>query len=350
METFRIFSDPKIIYKEMLEDIKSAKKSIFLETYIYDDDEIGKKFLAALIKKARQGVRIKLLIDAWGSTVEKPYFKELIDNGAEVRFFREIKYLIRFFSKNHERNHRKLLIIDKNITYIGSMNITQLCINWRELVVRIKGDIANDFIHSFYQSWDMYGELDKKRIRTIMHKEYEIIQDIPSYLQRATEKRLYKLIKKAKKEILIETPYFIPSLNLINSLGKAVERGVKITLLIPQKSDVRIVDIVRNSYLGRIYKKGVDIHIYKEKIIHSKLLLVDDCFFMLGSSNIDYRSFIHNYEINFIGKNPHLIKELKEFFNIGLANSVPFSYGQWKDRSSAGKIIEIILGIIRRYL
>ncbi len=350
METFNVYSDPKKTFYAMLEDIKSAKKSIFLETYIYDNDEIGRKFREALIRKAKQKIRIKLLIDAWGSTVEKTFFKELVDFGAEVRFFREIKYLIRFFSKNHERNHRKLLIIDNNITYIGSMNITKHCFGWRELVVRIKGDIANDFTRSFYKSWDMYGEFDKKRIQTIIHEEYEIIHDIPSFIQRATEKRLYKLIKKAHKEILIETPYFVPSLNLINAFGRAVKRGVKITLLIPYRSDVRIVDIVRNSYLGRIYKRGVDIRYYKEKTMHSKLLLVDNSFFMLGSSNIDYRSFLHNFEINFIGKNPNMIKELRKFFNSGLANSVAFDYEQWKDRSSIGKIVELILGIVRGYM
>lgn len=334
----------------MIEDIKNAKSSIFLETYIYEDDEIGKKFRDVLIKKAKQGIKIRILIDAWGSTARKPFFQELIDFGAEVRFFREIKYLLRFFSKNHERNHRKLLIIDNKIVYIGSMNITNECLDWRELVLRIKSDIARDFVASFQQSWEIYGELDKKRIETIIHKEYEIIQDIPSYLERTTEKKFYNLIKKAKKEIMIETPYFIPSLNLINSLGRAVERGVKVILMIPRKSDVRIVDFARNRYLGRLHKQGINIFYYTEKTMHSKLLLIDDSFFMLGSSNLDYRSFVHNFEINFIGKNRQLIKELKEFFNTGLKNSRPFDYESWKQRPSLGKILELILEMFRGYM
>lgn len=230
------------------------------------------------------------------------------------------------------------------------MNITEHCLGWRELVVKIKGEITYDFTKSFNQSWEMYGELNKKRIGTIIHKEYEIIHDIPSYLQRTTEKRLYKLIKKAKKEILIETPYFVPSLNLINNLGKAVKKGVKIILLIPRRSDVRIVDLARNRYLGRLYKKGINIHYYTEKQMHSKLLLIDDNFFMLGSSNIDYRSFVHNYEINFLGKNKNMIKALKDFFNTGLKNSTPFNYEQWRQRPSLGKIVELVLEMIREYL
>jgi cardiolipin synthase A/B len=350
MESFNIYGNPKQIYEKMLEDINSAKKYIFLETYIYDDDEIGRKFRTLLIKKAKQGIKIKLLLDAWGGTAKLPFFEKLKKAGAEVRFFREIRYLIRFFSKNHERNHRKLLIIDNHVTYIGSINITAKCLNWRELVLRIKGDISCDFAKSFYQSWQMYGKLNKKRINKIVHKEFEIIQDIPSYIGRATENKLYKLLSKARKKILIETPYFIPSIKLINTLGKLVKKGVKVNLLIPYHSGVRIVDVARNRNLGRLYKKGIAIHYYTEKTMHSKLLIIDDNFFMLGSSNIDYRSFIHNYEINFVGKDKDMIKKLQEFFNEGIKNSKPFDFVEWKNRSSGLKVVELILEMIKHYL
>lgn len=350
MKSFKVYSDPKEIFKQMFIDLNSAKKFIFLETYIYDNDEIGKKILDILIKKAKQGVKIKLLLDAWGGNAKKPFFEKLIKYGGEVRFFREIRYLIRFISKNNERNHRKLLIIDNKITYLGSMNMTVNSINYRELVVKINGDITKALAKSFYQSWEIYGDLTIKRIETIIHNEYEIINDIPSYIERATEKRLYKLISKAKKNILIETPYFLPSVKLINSLGRAVKRGVNVELLTPYRSDIFIVDFARNRNLGRIYKKGITIHYYTKKILHSKLLLIDDNFFMLGSSNLDYRSFIHNFEINLVGKNKELIKKLKEFYNQGLEDSRPFSYEQWRQRPSLGKILEFLFGIIREYL
>src|SRR3989344_6348799 len=138
MKSFEIIYNPKKIYKEMLKDIVSAKSSICLETYIYDKDKIGNRFLSALIKKAKEGVKIKLFIDAWGSTVKKDYFEKLIRLGGEVKFFREFRYVIRIFSKNHERNHRKLLIVDNKISYIGSANITASCLNWRELVIRLE--------------------------------------------------------------------------------------------------------------------------------------------------------------------------------------------------------------------
>jgi len=334
----------------MLSDIASAKKYIFLETYIFDDDIIGKKFRNLLIKKAKQGVIIKLLVDAWGGTAKKPFFENLINAGAEVRFFREIRYLIRFLSKNHERNHRKLLIIDNNITYIGSMNITASCLDWREIVLRINSDITCDFAKSFFHSWETFGELDEKRLKKIVHQEFEIIQDIPSYVARETEKKLYKLLSSAKKNIMIETPYFVPTAKLINTLGKLVKKGIKINLLIPYRSDVRMVDLVRNRHLGALYKKGIIINYYAGKrTMHSKLLIVDDNFFMLGSSNIDYRSFIHNYEINFVGKDKDIIRELQNFFKVGLKQSKPFDFYEWKNRGSGLRMIELILQMVKHY-
>ncbi len=349
METFHVYSNPRHIYEKMLEDINSAKKFIFLETYIFDDDVIGKKFRNLLIKKAKQGLKIKLLLDAWGGTAKKPFFERLIKAGAEVRFFREIRYFVRIFSKNHERNHRKLLLIDNKITYIGSMNITAGCLDWRELVLRMEDGITHEFAKSFFQSWEMFGKLNKRRIEKIIHDEFEIIQDIPMYYQRATENRLYRLFSKAKKKISIETPFFVPSNKLINTLGKAVKRGVEVILLIPYHSGVRTVDIVRNGYLGKMYKKGVFIHYYR-KNLHSKLLIIDNSFFMLGSSNIDYRSFNHNYEINFIGKDKRIIKELNCFFMKGILHSEIFNYKEWKKRSSFWKTMELFLELIKRYL
>lgn len=351
MKNFLVYKDPRIIYKEMIKDILNAKKYILLETYKFDDDKTGRSFRDVLIKKAKQGVKIKLLLDAWGGNAKKPFFSDLIEAGAEIRFFREIQYIIRFFSKNHERNHRKLLLIDNKITYIGSMNITSECLNWRELVVRIESDITYDFTKSFYQSWELYGKLTRKRIKKIIHNEYEILQDIPSYYGRATEHRLYKLFSKAKDKILIETPYFVPSPDLIKALARAVKRGVKVILLIPYRSDVMVVDIVANGYLGDLYKKGIGIHYYiGERTMHSKYLIIDNDFFMLGSSNLDYRSLNHNFEINFVGKNKKLIKELNIFFNEGLAESKTFDFKEWKKRSSFWKLLEFLLEMVKEYL
>lgn len=346
---FHIYSSPRETYKAMIKDIMAAKNEILLETYIYNDDKVGELFLRALTKKAKQGVKIKVLLDAWGGTAKKKFFDPLTKAGGEVRFFREFQYFFTAISKNHERNHRKLLLIDKNISYIGSMNIMERCLDWRELIIRLNGAIAIDFVKCFEKSWKIYKDLNIKSINSIIGQDYEIIQDIPKN-NNGTEKKLFKLINNAKHKILIETPYFVPSPKLIAALEGAVKRGVRVAILIPWISDVRIVDIARNRFLGILHKKGIIIRYYKKKIIHSKLLIIDNDFFMLGSSNLDYRSFVHNYEINFLGKDKGIIKALNDFFLSGIAESKQFNYLEWKKRSSFIKIMGLLARAFEKYL
>ena len=348
MESFEVISNTRKIYSEMLKDIREAKSYIYLETYIYGKDKIGEAFRNALIKKVKEGVVVKVLIDAWGSRVDKDFFKKLINLGGEVQFFREIRYVFRILSKNHERNHRKLLIIDGEISYIGSVNIIDL--NWRELVIKIKEDITPIFAKTFLKNWNESGKITKKRLNSIAHKGFEILRDVPSEISKLTNRRYIQLIKKAKKDVLIETPYFIPTRKIRKAFAGAIKRGVKIKIIIPKISDVDVINLVRNRYLGIVYQAGVDIYYYKKSNLHSKLLIIDDKYFLLGSSNLDYRSFIYQYEINLLGEDSKIVTELKRHFYETLRYSELFNYKKWKERSSFKKILELFLLVIRKYL
>ncbi len=350
MVNFDIFSVPKEFYEKMLEDIKNARSYIYLETFIYWDDVIGKAFKKALTQKAKEGVKIKLLLDSWSAKIPKDYFSELEGYGGAVRYFREIKYVLRTVSKNHERNHRKLLLIDGELSYIGSANISaEFYPNGRELVMRLNGDITRVFARTFLKNWSEVGNLTPKRIKRIIHRGFEIIQDIPSEIYKATENKYIKLIQSSRKEILIESPYFVPSRGIRKAFARAIRRGVKVKVLIPFKSDMYIADVVRNRYLGIAYRDGVDLYYYPRKT-HAKLLIIDSKFFLLGSTNLDYRSFLHQYEINLIGRDPKMIKALKDFFNQGLREASLFNYKEWKRRSSLKKFPELFLYLIRRYV
>lgn len=371
MQNFKVLSKPREIYRKMLEDINQAKESIYLETYIYENDKIGEIFRKALIKKANEGVEVKILIDALGAGntreflhktfglkknlglgkgIDKKYFSKLEKSGGEIRFFKEIRYVFRIFGQNHERNHRKLLIIDNTISYLGSINITESGKNWRELVLRLEGSVSEHFRDSFMNHWKLSGKITKIKIRLMLHKGFEILQDLPADKKKLTAEKYLKLINSAKKEILIETPYFVPPITIRHALAKAVRRKVSVKLLIPCKSDLEILDLIRNRYLGRLYKKGIEIHYYTPDALHSKLLIIDDKFFLLGSSNLDYRSFIHDYEINLLGRDKKIISELRSFFNSGLKNSKLFSYYEWKSRSSFTKLAEMFVSLIENYL
>jgi len=328
---YRVLSDPKKIYDSMILDIRSARKEILLETYIYHNDSVGKRFLEELVKKAQQGVQVRVLIDSWDSDVNRKFFKRLIDAGGKVRFFREIRYVLKFFNANHERNHRKLLIVDEKVSYIGSINITATCLNWEELVLRIRGNITSSFRHSFYQSWRRFNLWDVKQMKKIIHKSFEILQDFPSGKYGVTEKRYRRLIKSAEKEVLIVTPYFVPSIRIRNSFRKAIKKGVQVKIVLPKYSAVRFLDIFMGRYLGTLHKMGVQIY-YHPKTIHSKLLIVDDKFFLLGSSNVNFRSFLHSFEINLLGSDKQIIFSLKKHFTRLIGGAKTFNYENWLER------------------
>jgi cardiolipin synthase len=345
MEKYVVMSNSEKIYEQMLLDIKFSQKEIFLETYIFDDDVIGKSFRDILIKKSLDGVRVRLLIDSFGSSIRKKFFKKLIDAGGEVRFFRELRYALRWFNANHERNHRKLLLIDQKISYIGSINITKKSLKWRELVLRIESPLTNAFRRLFLRTWKYFNLFTTKKMRKISYNEFEVIPDFPSKIDRPTEKRYRKLIMNAKNEILIETPYFIPSSIIRGALKKAVLRGVSVKIILPRHSDLKLVDVLRSRYLGMLYRIGVKMFYYPN-VLHSKLLIVDNNFFLLGSSNLDYRSFIHQYEINLLGRDKKILKDLKKYFNKNLKQSNPFNYNSWKSRTLKNRFVGRILHII----
>jgi cardiolipin synthase len=350
MKEFTLFSNPKELYQQMIKDILNAKKRVYLETYIYDDDKIGRAFRRALGKKAKEGVEVKLLLDAWGSTAKKHFFSEIISLGGEVRYFRQLRYLLWVIKKNHERNHRKLLVVDNNIAYVGSTNITSSCLNWRELSIRMTGGIANHFTASFLKSWGLHTTYIAERIENTLHKGFEIMHDVPAYKHRITELKYIELIDHAKKSILIETPYFVPSEKIIIAFYRAIRRGVRVIIVVPYLSDVRVVDIARNIYFGELFERGVILKYYKKKTLHSKLLIVDDDFFLLGSSNVDYRSFIHQYEINLLGIDKELISRLKEHYRETLNGCIDFNYTEWRSRSKFKIVLERIVNWFERYL
>lgn len=350
MNKHQLFTDNSLLYQSMLDDILLAKKSIYLETYIYGNDEIGRKFRDALTKKAQEGLDIKIIIDDFGAEVKEDFFKDIVIAGGQVKFFLKIIYTFKILSKNNNRNHRKLLIIDNEIVYLGSSNIKEKHISWHELNIRLYDEIAQYFSHVFLENFQIAHQrsfLKRFHIAPIKSGLFEIVRDVPSIKFKKIRKRKIELIRQAKKQILIETPYFLPDKKFREALKSAVKRNVEVIIILPKKSDVRIVDLVRNRYLGLLHKNGIKICLYNTGFLHGKFLVIDDNFFSLGSANINYRSLYTAFEINLFGWDKEIIKDLNEIFFADLKNTEIFSYLKWKTRPFLQKILENILGKIR---
>ncbi len=353
-EPYQLFSEPLRYYNAMVEDIELAEDYIYLETFRVGNDVIGKKFNRALTIKAKQGVKVKILIDYWGAgSADYDFFKDLIEAGGELRLFEKISYNTDIFTKGHRRNHRKLLLIDDKISWIGSSNITGYNLNWRESMLRMKSDITPAFVKLFMEDYRMYNKYKFNiayKTRLVKADDFEIVRDVPSITFKRINQKLITMIKGAEKRILIETPYFLPGFSLRKAMMDAAKKGVEVVVIIPKRSDVNLIDILRNKYLGPLYQKGVKFNFYEPNNLHAKLILVDDNTFALGSSNFDYRSFRYMYEIMLFGSNKEIASQMKIHIYKTLQNSSLFNYSKWTKRPLINRFFEWILLPFRHLL
>jgi cardiolipin synthase len=352
---FLVIDDPLKFYNLMLNDIVRAKEFIYIETYKFANDYIGIKFRDALTRKAHQGVKVKVLIDSWGrGPVSESFFEEMIRYGGEVKFFEKIKINSDIFTRGHRRDHRKMLIIDDEIFYMGSMNITGYNLNWRELILRGNGEMAIMFRKVFLQNFEAFNPYNLSHkinySKTLKHGDFELVRDVPSIPIQRIKKKYVQLIKKAESQVVIETPYFLPGFLLRKALIDAAKRGVDVKVIMPKTSDVRMIDILRNKYFGLLYKNKVNLLFYVPHNLHAKLLLIDNRIFSITSANFDYRSFLYQYEIALIGKDINILGQLQDHIQETLNNSVEFSYEAWLKRPLIEKIFERILVPFRHLL
>lgn len=353
-EPYHLFSEPLSYYNEMIVDIEKATDYIYIETFRVGKDEIGERFRRAITKKAKEGVKVKILIDYWGAgPIDHDYFKKLIRYNGEVRFFEKIKFNTDVFTRSHRRNHRKLLLIDDSITYIGSSNLTAYNMNWRESVLRMNSDITTTFVKLFKQDFNAYNKYvftSPYKSKMIKHGNFEIIRDVPSITKKLINNKFIRLIKAAKTRVTIETPYFLPGFILRKTLMDAAQRGVNVNIVLPRHSDVTLIDILRNKYFGMLYKAGVNILFYELNNLHAKLMIVDKKTFAIGSSNFDYRSFRYMYEIMLIGDNKNISRQINDHVKKTISDSIKFNYEHWKNRPLINKFFEWILLPLRHLL
>jgi len=343
---YRFYDDPLHMYNAMLDDIEQAEHSILIETFKFGNDPIGIKFRDALTKKAKQGVKIQLMIDSWGAYVSENFFSEMVRYHAEIRLFKKIRLSFDAFTKNHRRNHRKIIIIDDCITYISSANIAAYALNWRESSLRIVGDMALLFKESFYASYKIYNKYIYDKLsatKSLLYNGFEIIRDVPSSVLQPTRKKYLELIRNAVHEIIIETPYFLPGSYMRRALMEAAARGVNVRIIMPLHSDVNMVDILRNRYMGELHKNHVETFFYTPRNLHAKVFLVDKTYFIIGSSNFDYRSFRFMHEINLFGKDKKVLNLLDVHIKETISECIPFDYEKWMARSLTQRVFERLL-------
>src|SRR3989339_280433 len=208
----QFFNNNEKLYKKILQDIGEAKSFVYLETFSFGKNKIGHQFREALENCAKEEVDVRLLLDGFGSSTNRKYFKKLSQLGGQIKFYKKFKISFNIIHDNNYRNHRKLLVIDDKISYIGSVNITDRSINWRDATLRLSGTISTTFRDVFLDNFkiaDKHIFIKKPHTTSIKLKDIEIFRDIPSIKFQKIRNEQIRLIKNAKKQIIIETPYFL---------------------------------------------------------------------------------------------------------------------------------------------
>jgi cardiolipin synthase len=336
-------------FPELLKAIRNATHHIHLEYYIYECDVTGLAVIEGLIEQAKKGIEVRFMYDDFGSPGIKKNLEQRMKNaGIEIFPFHKINF---YFLANriNYRNHRKMVIIDGNIAFTGGINVSDKYVNkgekgklfWRDTHLMIKGPAVYYLQYLFISDWNFCC---KKHL--IAGDSYFTEGDKSTdncYVQIAASgpdsplpSILYSLLQAtylAREEILITTPYFIPGESLLDALCVAALSGLKVKLLVPGISDSKFVNAASRSYYNRLLEAGVEIYLYQKGFVHAKTMITDSKLSIIGTANMDYRSFELNFEVNAIIYQPAFAKQMRDLFLADLEDAVKINKEEWMSRS-----------------
>ena len=345
-------------YDAVLSVIGSARDHLHAQFFILDVDPVGRRFIQALAARAREGIRVRLLLDAVGSwRALRRTVRPLREAGGEVAAFMPAFPLHRRWS-SHLRNHRKLLIADGRIAFTGGMNIGKKYMGpksakgqWWDIAALIEGPALGDLQALFLDDWAFATEETLPAGNFFppasrFEREHpppcilQIAASGPDRVTRPIYEGVFAAITSARRRVWIETPYFVPDEGIGAALRNAALRGVDVRLLVPGTSDLRIVTLAGRSYFDEMMAAGVKIHFYRPANLHAKVLVVDDDVGVIGSPNVDIRSFFLNFELGvFVYDRPQIVA-LAEGFLAALDRSERIDPIRFAQRSQPLQLLE----------
>ncbi|WP_019243513.1 MULTISPECIES: cardiolipin synthase [Bacillus] len=343
----KIFTDGQEKFSRLIKDIREAKHFIHMQYYIIKNDRLGKEVIAELTKKAKQGVKVRVLYDELGSRgLSKKAFTELRQAGGEVEVFFPSKLRLINLRLNY-RNHRKLVIIDGLVGYVGGFNVGDeyLGLNqkfgyWRDTHLRISGSAVWEMQMRFILDWNQASHRHDIAYHPSLFPEsgnsgnisMQIVASGPDSKWEQIKQGYIKLILSAKKSVLIQTPYFIPDASLLDAVRIACLSGKDVKIMIPNKPDHIFVYWATISHVADMLKAGAKVYIYDNGFIHAKTIVVDEEVASVGTANIDVRSFRLNFEVNAFIYSSKVSKELVEAFNHDITLSRLLTLEEYNNR------------------
>jgi cardiolipin synthase A/B len=334
-------------FPEVLKALKSAKHHIHIEYYIFEDGEVADQIKDVLIQKAKQGVAVRFIYDDFGSrSIRKEFVAELQAAGVEAFPFYKIIFILLANRVNY-RNHRKIIIVDGYIGFTGGINVSDRYVNkpgqpyWRDTHVKITGPGVYYLQYVFICDWNFCSGKHLKLERDFFWTKpidnckatIQIAASGPDSDRPALMYSMEQTISLAEKELLITTPYFIPGEAILDALEIAALSGVSVKILVPDKSDSKLVNAAARSYYGDLLAAGVEIYLYKKGFVHAKTLVSDGQLVIIGTANMDHRSFELNFEVNSMIYDIPVAEQLRDVFYKDIKDAQRLSPRAWSKRS-----------------
>lgn len=353
-----IYTTGKEKFIDLKKELLKASLFIHLQYYIFNDDVLGHEIRDILIEKAKKGVEVRVIYDDVGCwRVKNKFFSEMIDAGIEVNPFFEVNFP-QLANKINYRNHRKIVIIDGKVGFIGGMNIADRYYNgvswgiWRDTHMRIEGPAVQGLQSSFAVDWCFTSrELLSESIYfpSVAPQgkiDIQIITSGPIGEWKEISLTFLKAIGNAKQYIYIQTPYFLPTESLMKILQVAALAKVDVRLMLPEKSDSPVLQRASHSYITPMLKAGVKVYFYQPGFLHAKSIVIDDEFSTIGSTNLDFRSFDHNFEVNAFMYNKELALDMKNIFLNDQKNCRRITLKHWINRPLQKRIVESVVRLL----
>lgn len=354
--SIRIFTEGESKFKSLIDDLRSARHTIYLQYYIFNDDRIGEEIADILITKVREGVSVKVIYDHVGSLGTRGrFFRKMMENGVDVHPFFRVTFP-QLANRINWRNHRKIVVIDGKIGYIGGMNIADRYVEkstdgriWRDTHLRVEGPVIESMMYSFSVDWNFQRPDDE--VQPITARTYDEAGDVD--MQLVTSGPIDKwnnlvlcfqqAIASAKKRIYIQTPYFLPTDALLKALQGAALTGVDVRIMIPEQTDSILLGYGSRSYIDDCLKAGVKVYLFTPGMLHAKTMIIDDDFVTTGSVNFDFRSFENNFEANLLIYSDKVNRQMRDIYFHDLSACKKLTLSNWRSRSRWNRTIEALV-------
>ena len=341
------------LYADMLDAIRQAKSRIFFETFIWKGDAVGQAFKTALIEAADRGVKVYVVYDEFANLVVPQSFFALPTNIA-VRAHPVITSGLRF-PRNSGRDHRKLLVVDDLVAFVGGYNIGSLyATDWRDTHARLTGDIVWDVQNAFIDYWNLFTGRRRAALPDFGTRSWQpnirIHRNIPRNMVYPIRGMYLEAFDRAAHHIYLTHAYLIPDQDMLDALVHAAGRGVDVRIIVPAESNHIVADWLSRGYYGHLLRHGVRLFLYQGAMVHAKTATIDGQWSTIGTANIDRISLLGNYEINLEVFNADVARQMEEIFRMDSTNTMELTLATWQRRHAMVKFSEKVLTPLRPLL